>query len=249
MLIRTPLIAIAATTLLASTAGAAVLTSVKDTYVDSRDVDLLSSMNFGSEEVVESVTSQNNSASSTGSRIAFLTFDLSSITSPVTAATLDLYAIFGRDNREIDAYAITDETFDSYDESSITYNSLVASGRIPDANNGAALSGESRLGDIFSVEEITIGSNDTDRSDGDEPFRLVENGVLSLVDFVNADTNGLLTIAIHHSDTNGNLYRFATRETTDPDAFAPTLTLTVVPEPASAAAIGLLGLVGLRRRR
>ncbi len=229
-------LALAVTTLVASTASAAVLTAVRDTYVDSDN----GTTNFGSDATLV-VETGNNAADR--SRITFVSFDISSVTLPVTSATLDVLKLSGRGDRATGYFGITDESFDGFDEMSLTYDSnpLLPPGA---GGDGRSLIGETDLG--------LLQSSTADRRDGIDLYTSFDDtadGVDELVDFINSDTNGIVTFAIHSEQENGNVFTFFSRESTDAAAVAPTLTLTVVPEPASAAAIGLLGLVGLRRRR
>jgi hypothetical protein len=243
MLTRIPLLAMPALALATGSAMAVTLTADKDTYVDFANPDT----SFGSSETLL-VTTLSDNANQTDndegkSKTIFISFDLSSITGPYTSATLDILKLDGRGDRNIELWGVTDESFDAWDESSLTWNAAVADNVIVD-NDGRSLVNEVRLGLLMSATPT--------RNDGVDPYTAFDdttNMTDELLDFVNSDTNGIVTFAVHFENVNGNIYSFASSESTLIDAFAPTLTLTPIPEPASVAALGLLGLVGLRRRR
>jgi len=233
---RNLLLSSGAAALAATAAQAATLTAIKDTYVDSAN----GTTNYGSSADLEVVTSNMTTGTS---RVAYISFDISGITGPIVSASLDLQKTSGRGNRATGYFGVTDESFDSFDETTLTYdnNPLLPTGAGGDATS---LTGDTDLG--------ILQSTTPDRIDGVDPYTSFDdtsNGTDELVDFLNSDTNGIVTFAIRSDSVNGNPFVFASRDNTTPGLFAPTLTVTVIPEPASAAGIGLLGLVGLRRRR
>ncbi|MEX2214532.1 MAG: PEP-CTERM sorting domain-containing protein [Phycisphaeraceae bacterium] len=96
--------------------------------------------------------------------------------------------------------------------------------------------------DVTSLGTITILSTDV-------PGTVVSLSSAALLSFLNADTNGVATLVLRRIGTNAggspNLVFHSHESTT---GGAPTLALTVVPEPATAM-LGLVGAAGLARRR
>jgi hypothetical protein len=76
----------------------------------------------------------------------------------------------------------------------------------------------------------------------------------ALTNFINADTNGVITLMLRRSGGNAggtNNLAFRSKEFDDGvgDPTAPTLTITPVPEPGTLALLGAGTLALIRRRR
>ena len=208
------------------------IAAFKDAYVDLQNADTP----FGSSVEMLANNQTDAAGNGTDNQITFVSFDISAITSVtgnvIDGADFEIFKNSGRGDRAINVFGITDETFDGYDEPTLTWNNASI---IPAAQDDAAsTSGERPLGVLLTDPRVNndtiVRLNDPD-ADGN-----ADGSTADLLAFINADTNGVVTLAIHHNNTpNGNGFNFASRE--DTGVSAPTLTLNVVPEPAS------LGLV------
>lgn len=140
-----------------------------------------------------------------------------------------------------------DETL--WDETTVTYNNapgLIPDGVIPFIEDSVNNSSFDEIQDL-DVANLTLLV-------ADQPYGpQVQNEAYSfasteLNDFINADTNGEVTFLILRSNqsSSGNQARFWPKES------GPGAILTVVPEPASIALLGLAGMalvVRYRRRK
>ena len=233
--VAVPLVAASAATL--APAAVISLTPVKDAYVDSENP----STNYGSDPTLQVRT--GNSAGDT-SRVTFVSFDLSGLTN-VTAAELTVQKISGRGDRDTEIFGITDDGFDAYGETTITYGNASV---IPPGAGGdtTSLLSETRLARLTSTTPARNDGVDVYASDDNDGDATNE-----FVDFINADANGIVTLAFHSSQQNGNVFTFASRENATDGFIAPTLTVTAtpVPEPTTLAGVAALGGLVLRRRR
>ena len=221
----------------ASPAPAAPITrtAVKDTYVDSAN----RSANFGAATTADITTSTNHATGT--SQTTFVSFNVAGV-GQVAAAELAIQKVSGRGDRTVALWGVTDESFDAFDETALTWDGGVAAGVLRDGT-GASLVNEVRVGNVGTTEP---------RNDGAIVYTRSAVSVATanaLVDFINADTNGIVTFALHQDQGNANLFRFATRENTTSGYIAPTLVLTAVPEPTSLTGLALAGALLLHRRR
>jgi hypothetical protein len=224
--------------MIAGLAPAAVtLDAVKDTYVELATPDTP----YG---LTDSMLVRNDG----DFRISFVSFDISTLTADVSSASFEVTKLSGRGDRDTYVWGITDESFDSWSEATLTWNSAsVIPGSQTDAGSTSA---EVELGTLIILPRddgvVREVLNDPDGVGGD-PISAGAND--DLVSFLNDDTNGIVTFAIHHRGPalNGNDYSYATRENLLQDSAS--LIVEVVPEPTSllllAPAAGLL----LSRRR
>ncbi len=235
--------ALAATTLaLAATSSAAVLTPTADTYIDyENDV-----ANFGSSnELVVSTLDENSTDTDNDggkTKTAFVRFDVSNLPGPVINATFSAFRTSGRGDKRTRVYGVTDTAFESFSESGLTWSSGVNAGFVNN-EDGTQLNGETDLGFFTTLDNDRNGTTfvlqDGDSDPTNDP----------LIAFINNDADGIIVLAIHDQQQNGNVFKFASRESTVAGGFAPTLTVTAIPEPAALSAVSLVGLLGLRRRR
>lgn len=180
---------------------------------------------------------KNAGANSGFTRKGYMRFDVSSLTTDVEFASLDLQiASIQNQDKIISVFGLTDESLDNWDPNTTDYANAPGN----DVSSGAAadLSEATFLGTLFSPSATVAGD-------------ILSFSSAALTEFLNADTNGLVTIFITRS--GGNLSRnFLPAGDTHPTFAPPTLSLIVasVPEPATAT-LALLGLGGLvmRRRR
>ncbi len=223
---------------LAATAPAITLDASKDTYVELATPDI----NYG---LADQLLVRNDG----DFRISFISFDISGLTADVSSASFEITKLSGRGDRASTVWGVTDEAFDSWNELTLTWNNA---GVIADGQTDAgSLTDEISLGTLIispridgQVREVL---NDPDGVGGN-PVPAGAND--DLVSFLNSDTNGIVTFAVHHAGPalNGNSYSYASRESL---AAAPAqLTLDLIPEPTSLVLLAsAAGLVLGRRRR
>lgn len=188
--------------------------------------------NFGGSEFVRI---QNNT---TTARKTYLRFDLSSLTTPVTGATLLLTPNNDFAGATFNLYGLNDlHAGEAWGEGAITYNNAPANHATP----GTVDAAQATLLGSFAFASFTEGV-------------AISFSTSAIRDFVNADTNNLLTFILTRPGTGTTNYDFASKENTEAYDF-PTLQLvTAVPEPSTFAmlgtiAISLIGYRGLKRRR
>lgn len=212
--------------------------------------------NNGSSQVVN-VRTSDSSTGTVRNDLTYLRFDISSIQpGTVTNASLGLYnnraPLGGSYNRKINVYGLLNgdagDSATGWTESGINYNN--APGLVsPPPTNGSS-SG------IDSTRTVLLGYFTTGGTTGD----LISTGDLSaLASFLNADTNGLVTLILATDDTtNSNQERYASKEATSLSSgpavtagtYAPRLEVSVaIPEPASLGGLGVMGLALRRRAR
>lgn len=253
--------ALGALTLNATTARAVTITTADgsgaDTYVfqdmrnEGQPGDTEDEANFGAD--ANPTLAKWLDLSSFWSHKGYLRFDLSSASLPaaITGATLTLDLIANNAPGPVDVFGLND-LFAGTDNSSPAdgdmsddediHGQLWPEGVIDwlsapgnDVNSPTGLA---------ATAVTPLGSWDiTDGADGPRDFSSA-----ALTAFINADTDGLVTLIFTIDQPGGNVQFESKEKTLDADTVHPTLTL--VPEPVSVALLGLGGgvMMGLRRR-
>lgn len=219
-----------------SSSDAIPITAAKDAYVQNGTS---ANTNFGL-ATVDQVKRQDGSVFT---RKSYIGFDLSGMGSfPVATATLDLMfvdsgagATLAGTTYQFEIFGLINELFDSWSESTITWNNAPAN----QTNNGLNSMMVASLG-TFSLTGKGLG--------------LYSFTSPALIDFLNSDTNDMATFIIRRStnqpsSTQNYVHAFASTE--HPSLAGPTLNVTPVPEPSTLLCVGagLIGLGLLRRRR
>lgn len=211
-------------------AGGAILTAEADTYVHNTNA----TTNYGTATSLQVANDGGSAIPKSKDRLAVIRFDISALTGPQSAAEL---ALTSTTDFEFALYGIDDGGADEdFDELALTFNSFAYSGTSGDGGGD---------GSLISTGLTELVSGVTDASDGTSDDVLKFNST-NMLDFINNDTNGIVTFVIFHtSPQNGNYANIASRE-----AGAGVPTLTIVPEPASVLllAAGLACVVGRRAR-
>lgn len=219
-----------------SSAEAISITAAQDAYVQSGTS---ANANFGN-ATLDQVKRQD---SSNFTRKSYLGFDLSGMgTFPVATASLDFMFVDSGagstnsgTNYQFEVFGLINEVFDSWLESTITWNNAPAN----QANNGINSMMAASLG-TFSLTGKGLGA-----------YSFTSQ---ALVDFLNNDSNDFATFIVRRntnqpSTAQNYVHAFASSENT---SFAgPRLNVTTVPEPSTFLFVGagLVGLGLLRRRR
>ncbi len=186
-------------------------------------------------------------------RKGYIRFDVSSLNFTVTTATLSLEAhVIGLNagtTRTINVYGLIDGANDGWDSASMNWANAPANV----TTSGSDFTAAATLLGIF-----TLVANDDNTPNTADPGPTFDFSSAVLTSFINADTNGLVTIMLSADNTgipndDGKNAAFATENTTingtDPAVFRSAPTLTLIPEPSSALLGGLGALLLLRRRR
>ncbi len=177
-------------------------------------------------------------------RIPYFRFDLSGVTGDLSGATITINGENVNRNRPLAIYGLNDGATggqgENWDESTLLYSD--AAGFDPAADGQFAFSSDMTASRIARTAGSAVGPNITELS-------------VDLDNFLAADTDGLVTFAVILEEVvNGSEdFFFYTKESLDgntgaPLGLEPVLTLPNIPEPASAALLGLGGLAMLRRR-
>ena len=200
-----------------------------DTYVDSNnpDSDLGGDLFF--------VANDNGNRD----RFSLIRFDISSFSGTLAGAQLGLFDEIGDASEIFDVYGLN-ESADTWTES-LTHNQAVTAGLADTSIVGGFVTTNA-----FGGAPLTSFTDPAGDGTAHDAFDVTSG---SIFDFLNADTDGLVSFVIVESDVDAPGTGFSSRESTVA-VQRPLLTLTAVPEPSSIMLLtGLCGLVAARRRR
>lgn len=207
-------------------AGAVELDPVADTYVNRGATD----QNYGSSASLNVTNDGGSLISKVKDNYALIRFDISSVVGPITGATFTATSNTD-DTFQFQLWAIPDGGADEdFNETTLTFDTFdYASSSL---EGSIDLSGLTLL-----VDSVADGSDGL--VDDTYTFSSVD-----LLNFINADTNGIVTFVLYRTSQSGVFSNFASREAS---SGGPRLTL--VPEPAGAALVAAGGTLLLVRRR
>lgn len=173
-------------------------------------------------------------------RQSYIRFDIGALAGQVANASLDIRLTYNtpgpQDNAPADpdfydmaVYGMVDsDAGNNWSESGITWNNAPGNALATHLFTGAF-----QLLGVVSVAALNPGDLFTLNS-------------AAVTDFINADTDGLVTFGLSRLSPSQASLLFATKEHLTYDA--PSLNLTIVPEPSTALLLGL-GLLGLGVRK
>ena len=171
-------------------------------------------------------------------RFSLIRFDISSFSGTLTRAQLRLNDEVGDASELFDIYGL-DESADTWTES-LTYNQAVTAGLADDTIVGGFVTSNA-----FGGAPLTSFTDPADDGTAHDAFDVTSG---SIFDFLNADTDGLVSFVIVESDVDNPGTGFSSRESTVAvNRPLLTLTATTVPEPSSFGLLSL-GLIAMIRR-
>jgi hypothetical protein len=186
-------------------------------------------------------------------RTTFIRFDISSVTGTIGAdAQLQLGQTFTKGGaKTMHVYGLVDgDAGEFWSEATLCYDNAPGFLTPPEGNNLGYYAIDSRLVLLgtFIIPAAPDGTPSGGATLSTPRLILTDPTTLPLADFLNADTNGVVTLVLINeagTSANNSENRFASKE--DPtDWAAPALVF--VPEPATLALAGLGSLITLRRR-
>lgn len=195
--------------------------------------------------------------SATRAKAAYFRFDLSGVTGNLHGATLTLPLTFNNGNRvrTLNVYGLIDNATDDAWAESSTHYSNAPGFTYTDPDTSTATQEPTNSITIDSTKLTQLGTFATPSDTTVYTTFTTSAATLSLDAFLDADTNDLVTFAITLPTADANAaFDLSTKENTN--GLAPILNLpnavaVPVPEPTSAAMLGLgaLTLISRRRRR
>jgi len=182
-------------------------------------------------------------------RATYIRFDISSITGTVGAdAQLQLGQTYTKGgNKTMHVYGLVDgDAGELWSETTLCYDNAPGFLPAPGGNNLGQYAIDSRL--VLLGTFVITGTGSSGATLTPPVQFLTDPATLPLADFLNADTNNVVTFVLINAAgtaSNNSENRFASKE--DANAWAAP-TLVFVPEPATLALLGLGSLISLRRR-
>jgi len=162
-------------------------------------------------------------------KIPYIRFDISSMKSPgteVDSAKIALWPTAYKGNAfpELSVYALLNEDLDNWDEMTTCFNNAPGFIPFPAVPLGSyEMTGDLLLVDVMVVDDALVAPG-SDWREGIEYF--YSNGSDALDDFINSDTNGLLTFAFIGDPIVDHDFDIASKE--DPALRAPMLIFNTV---------------------
>lgn len=178
--------------------------------------------------------------SSSYSIYSYIGFDISTfnnLNTTASASSLDLYGFGNITDLELSIYGLNDNILDNWAEDTIDW-----------------LNAPGKSGDVIDAASTTLLYSDTVSYAGNS---VISFDTTALLDFINADTDGLVSFILTQPVQTSTNHAFSSKEsfgnpsTGSAGNFTPQLNITPVPVPAAfwLLASGLAGLVLQRRRK
>lgn len=218
---------IATATVGLASSHAATISSSADTYIETDD--------SGPNGTGTTFWVRQDNGTSNDERVGIVRFDISTITNTVTDAEFGLEVAWGGTKTDYSIFGADDTSLEElFDESTYTFSDAESHGIVDDTDSNVII--ESAVTDLGTLS-LPDGSTTS-----------ISFSSTDLVDFINADTNNLITLLVVGDGvhSNGNTVGFRSREATG--GSVPSLTFSQIPEPASLALL-LLGGAAFAVRR